>query len=165
MFWYSILKFIHRCGYFKYLNLKQIEYTCKEERWTPTDQLLLDKKADLSNSQFEDFQYQLAHRMVSERVRRLMLGYAKAINKQESLKGSLFRKYFRRKVVDNQSYLRQLMLYIHLNPKHHGIVTNISDWPWSSYPHLVYNFPNSFVNKDGVGWFGGKIKFMEFHNI
>lgn len=45
--------------------------------------------------------------------------YAKAYNKQISRTGSLFEKHFKRIRLDDEVYLRNLILYIHLNPKHH----------------------------------------------
>ncbi len=48
-------------------------------------------------------------------------------------KGVLFEKGFRRKIVDDPEYLKNLMDYIHNNPVKHGFADHPGDYPWSSY--------------------------------
>lgn len=43
--------------------------------------------------------------------------YAKAFNKATNRTGSLFEKHFKRIAIHNEEYLKQLIIYIHLNPK------------------------------------------------
>ena len=47
------------------------------------------------------FHQELLQWAISERFRLFMLGYAKAINKQEGKTGSLFQKLFRRKLIED----------------------------------------------------------------
>jgi hypothetical protein len=47
--------------------------------------------------------------------------YAKSFNKQQDRTGSLFEKHFKRIRLNDESYLKHLILYVHLNPKHHLI--------------------------------------------
>lgn len=84
---------------------------------------------------------QLASWVVSERIRRLMLGYAKAINNQQQRYGSLFQKLFRRKWISPAS-AANLVLYIHRNPVHHGYCTHPSEYPWSSFDALLNGDPD-----------------------
>ncbi|MCZ2444426.1 MAG: hypothetical protein LC101_11690 [Flavobacteriales bacterium] len=59
--------------------------------------------------------------------------YTQAFNKMYNRRGSLFIKNFKRKQIANQDYLRNIVLYIHLNPVKHGFTKAASDWRWTSY--------------------------------
>jgi hypothetical protein len=101
--------------------------------------------------------------LVSEKFRRFFLAYSKAINKQEKRSGSLFKKYFRRKPVEKESYLLQLVYYIHTNPQHHGFKIKLDEYNWSSYKILLSNEATKLCKTELLGWFGGKKNFIEFH--
>jgi putative transposase len=57
----------------------------------------------------------------------------KPINKMYNRTGSLFEERFQRKTIDNKKYLKNIIQYIHHNPKHHGFVTDFRYWNSSSY--------------------------------
>jgi REP element-mobilizing transposase RayT len=57
--------------------------------------------------------------VATQQFSNLFNAYAKAINKSVSRTGSLFEKHFKRIRIDNEDYLKQVIVYIHLNPKHH----------------------------------------------
>lgn len=63
--------------------------------------------------------------------------YAKAINKKYNRTGSLFKDRFSRVNIEDEDYLRALILYIHLNPQHHGFTSDFSSYPHSSYKSLI----------------------------
>ena len=63
----------------------------------------------------------------------LFNAYAKGINKAYGRTSSLFQKKFKRKLVDSETYFKNLILYIHNNPINHGICDNAMDYAWSSY--------------------------------
>jgi REP element-mobilizing transposase RayT len=70
---------------------------------------------------------------VSERFRRFMLGYAKAINKQQERTGSLFQKIFKRKRLLSAQDVKQAICYVHHNPIHHNYTITYDQYQWSSY--------------------------------
>lgn len=47
--------------------------------------------------------------------------------------GNLFERPFKRRLVDTDAYLKQLILYIHNNPVHHGFCEHPLAYPWSSF--------------------------------
>lgn len=49
----------------------------------------------------------------------LMNAYTKYFNKRYFRHGNLFERSFKRKRIDNESYLKHVILYIHTNPVHH----------------------------------------------
>ena len=56
---------------------------------------------------------------VTQAFSNLFNAYAKAFNKQNNRTGSLFEKHFKRIKIQDENYLRNIIQYIHLNPKHH----------------------------------------------
>ncbi|MFA5835056.1 MAG: hypothetical protein WDA22_16380 [Bacteroidota bacterium] len=106
----------------------------------------------------------LPNKIVSEQFRRFFLSYAKAINKQNQLTGSLFQKYFRRKLIDNDLYYTRLIYYIHANPSHHGIVDDFKTYPWSSFTPLLNGPASMLQRQDVLSFFNGMDGYREFHN-
>ena len=58
--------------------------------------------------------------------------YTKAFNLRYNRKGKLFLLPFQRKPIANQWHFLNTWKYIHYNPIHHGFVSDIFDWPFSS---------------------------------
>ena len=57
--------------------------------------------------------------IVTQAFSNLFNSYVKAFNKQNNRTGSLFEKHFKRIKIQDENYLRNLIQYVHLNPKHH----------------------------------------------
>jgi putative transposase len=98
--------------------------------------------------------------------------YAKAINKAYGRTGSLFQHPFGRIPVLTQSYLMQLVRYIHLNPQKHGLIGDFREWPWSSYHSfdqtlkVSETFRVSTIHRDEViGWFDDTKGFITAHQM
>lgn len=109
-----------------------------------------------------NFEIQLVSWVVSERFRGFMLGYAKAINKQQSRTGSLFQKGFRRKYINGDiAHLKTILMYIHHNPIHHFYTENYEDYSWSSYNAYLAGANSMICTDDALVWFGGR---QEFEN-
>ena len=95
----------------------------------------------------------LAAYVVSEMFRRFFMAYAKAYNKRYDRTGSLFRKNFKRIEITSMDYLRNVILYIHRQPNHHGLKQDFRDYPWSTYKKwFEYEFLKkmSEINLDKV---------------
>jgi hypothetical protein len=93
----------------------------------------------------------------------LFNSYTQAFNKMFSRTGSLFEKPFHRKLVTSEHYLRQLIIYIHTNPVHHGFTDNFKDYPWSSYGTILSLKPTKLSRDEVIGWFDDKANFIEAH--
>ncbi|MCI9846585.1 hypothetical protein [Flavobacterium pectinovorum] len=63
----------------------------------------------------------------------LFNAYTKAINKGYNRHGTLFERPFKRKLIDNEFYLRSVIKYIHFNPVNHGFCEHPIEYQWSSY--------------------------------
>lgn len=81
-------------------------------------------------------------KFLSKQFSNFFSSYSQAFNKVYNRRGSLFIKNFKRKEITNDDYLRNLILYIHLNPVKHGFTKTINDWVHTSFSTLpVSNNP------------------------
>lgn len=67
---------------------------------------------------------------------RIASRYARVLQARFHTTGHLFERRYHAVLVDAESYLLELVRYIHLNPVRAGMVTTPDAYPWSS--HLVY---------------------------
>jgi putative transposase len=76
----------------------------------------------------------------------LFNAYTQAYNKMYSRHGSLFERPFKRKHIDNEIYLKQVVLYIHNNPVHHGFYNHPDEYAWSSYMICISSKPTKIMH-------------------
>lgn len=76
--------------------------------------------------------------LISKQFSNFFNSYTKAFNKVYQRKGSLFLKNFKRKVITEDKYFRNLILYIHNNPVHHGFAIDFEKYPWTSYQSFIH---------------------------
>jgi len=94
----------------------------------------------------------------------LFNAYTKAFNKRTGRHGALFERPFKRKTIDNEGYLKQVILYIHNNPVHHGFCSHPMEYPWSSYLTCVSIKPTKLHRDRVIGWFDNEANFKYVHN-
>ncbi|WP_254278418.1 transposase [Geobacter sulfurreducens] len=73
-------------------------------------------------------------------MRRLLTGYAVSFNLRHNRSGHLFQNRYKSIVCDEDSYLLELVRYIHLNPLRAGIVADLGaldTFPWSGHAMLM----------------------------
>jgi hypothetical protein len=104
--------------------------------------------------------HQLAAYIVSERFRRFLLAYAKAINLQEGRTGSLFQKAFRRKWLASSDDARGAITYVHHNPIHHGICNHYDQYGYSSYSTITEDLPTIISREQILDLFYGLPSFL-----
>ena len=63
----------------------------------------------------------------------LFNSYSKSINKAYNRTGSLFQEHLQRNRIENEEYLKQLILYVHLNPVKHKFFKDFHSYKHSSY--------------------------------
>ncbi|HLW40870.1 MAG TPA: hypothetical protein VKY82_00710 [Flavobacterium sp.] len=99
----------------KFGTLEKLEKSRKLEKLKKLE--TLEAKSNFLSKQFANF----------------FSSYTQSFNKVYGRRGSLFLKNFKRKEILDENYLRNLILYIHLNPLKHGFTNDILDWKWNSY--------------------------------
>lgn len=88
------------------------------------------------------------------RVGIMLSSYTQAINKQNNTTGSLFQQKTKAKILAEEqnnsriSYLDECFYYIHQNPLAAGLVNDLSDWPYSSYPDYAGLRNGTLYKKD-----------------
>ncbi len=90
--------------------------------------------------------------------------YAKAYNKAANRSGSLLEKHFKRIKVDSEKYLKQLIIYVNLNPEIH-FGKDYKEYSFSSYNEIVSDSRSILEIEQIFDLFGGKENFMEVHDM
>lgn len=103
------------------------------------------------------------HKIVMNQFSRMLNGYTQAYNKMMERKGALFIDYLKRKEVENDQYLNNLIYYIHHNPVHHLFCKDLSDWEFSSYRSLSSSKPTGIEREEVLSLFGRQKDFLNFH--
>jgi putative transposase len=74
------------------------------------------------------------HRFPTARIlQSLLTGYVRHFNKIHHRRGHLFEGRYKAIVCDRDSYLLELVRYIHLNPVRAAMVKRPSEWQWSGH--------------------------------
>lgn len=105
---------------------------------------------------------------VSQALSNLFNAYSKAFNKKYNRTGSLFRTRFKRKGVFDENYLKQLIVYINLNPVYHGFSDSIYEYTYSSLRSLLSKRKTILSRQEVLELFDGRENFkyyLEFKKI
>lgn len=92
-------------------------------------------------------------RTLAEVMRRLLTGYAVVFNLRHQRAGHLFQNRYRSIVCDKDSYLLELVRYIHLNPIRAGIVAGLealAAYPWCGHGELLGRSDMAMIQIDEV---------------
>ena len=92
----------------------------------------------------------------------LFNAYTKAFNKYHHRHGALFDRPFKRKLIDSEDYLKQIVLYVHNNPIHHGFCMHPIEYAWSSYMTYTNDKP-TLIQQEVLDWFGDQSNFEYCH--
>ena len=102
-------------------------------------------------------------KIVTQAFSNFFNSYAKAFNKENGRTGSLFEKHFKRIKLNDEEYLKQLILYVHLNPKHH-LDLKFEEYKYSSYLAFISNKETKIDRKEVLKLFGGIENFIFSHS-
>ncbi len=80
-------------------------------------------------------------------IQSLQQRVTRGINARNHVYGPLWQGRYRAKLVKEQRYLDQLLIYIHLNPVTAGIVRDPADFKWSGHREIVGRFKNPLVGE------------------
>ncbi|NOZ50269.1 MAG: hypothetical protein GXP37_09525 [Chloroflexi bacterium] len=99
----------------------------------------------------------------SQHFANLFNAYAKYFNNRYQRTGPLFSRPFGRKEIQSAPTLSTLLIYIHQNVQHHGIVKAFQDWPYSSYHAFLSPKPSRIRRDKALSWFPSLDSFVEQH--
>lgn len=90
-------------------------------------------------------------------IRRIASCYARWYQKQLDTTGHLFERRYHALLVDVDSYLLELIRYIHLNPVRAGLVSDPVEHPWSSHHNYLGTAVDPWVTTGfALSLFGGR---------
>lgn len=101
---------------------------------------------------------------VTQALSNLFNAYAKAFNKQNNRTGSLFEKHFKRIQIENEEYLKNVIQYVHLNPKHH-LNIDYKSFTFSSYQSILSDKPTNLLRFVVINLFGDKNNLIYCHDF
>lgn len=93
------------------------------------------------------------HDIISHQFRKFFQSYSMAFNKQENRIGTLFQTPFKRVRVEDESYLMELICYIHTNAQKHKLIEDFRDWKWTSYHNIISNKQTKLIKEDLINYF------------
>jgi hypothetical protein len=90
--------------------------------------------------------------------------YTQRFNRLHRRDGALFRGRYKAIVVDKDSYLAQVVRYIHLNPVEAGVIREPESYAWSSHRFYLRRneVPEWLRTQDVMGEFSSIAEFHEF---
>ena len=94
----------------------------------------------------------------------LFNAYSKYFNKRNNRHGALFERPFKRKLIEDENYFKQSVLYVHNNPVHHGFCSHPIEYGWSSYLTCMSHKPTKLKRNETIGWFDDEANFKYMHN-
>ncbi len=97
-------------------------------------------------------------------MKRLLTKYARWYNIKYQRSGALIANRYKSQAVDVDEYFLSVVRYIHQNPLKAGLVSNLTDYKWSSYCEYINN-TNSLADKNFVFNMLSPNEFVEFHDI
>ena len=95
----------------------------------------------------------------------LFNAYAQYFNKCTNRTGSLFQRPFKRKRINDEKYLKQIIYYIHRNPMHHKLVDHPGEWVFSSYTTIISHHETFVSRKETMTWFNDRKNFLDYHRM
>lgn len=78
---------------------------------------------------------------LAQGMRQLNGVYTQMTNRTHGRVGHVFQGRYKAIMVEKDSYLLELARYVVLNPVRAGMVNDVNDWPWSSYPVMIGSMP------------------------
>lgn len=70
---------------------------------------------------------------------------------------------FKRREILTEVSLMRVIAYIHRNPVHHGFVSNLDDWEYSSYNSICQKNNTNLKVDNILNLFGGITGFTDFY--
>ena len=95
---------------------------------------------------------------LSRLMRRLLTGYVIGFNHRHNRRGQLFQNRYKSIICQEETYLRELVRYIHLNPVRAGTVQNLAElksYKYSGHSSLMGKTKRTWQGTDYIlGYFG-----------
>ena len=99
--------------------------------------------------------------IVSKQIGKFISSYSQAYNKVNNRHGALLESPFKRKRIDSEEYLKNLILYIHQNPN--DFKKNFESYKFSSYQAILSTAKTNVLRQEVLDVFDGLENFIYCH--
>ncbi|HWS59576.1 MAG TPA: hypothetical protein VN182_01470 [Flavobacterium sp.] len=89
--------------------------------------------------------------VISKQMGKFISSYTQAYNKVTNRHGALMESPFKRKRIDSEEYLKNLIIYIHLNPL--DLKINFEDYKFSSYKTVLSDAKTNLKRQESISIF------------
>ena len=129
-------------------------------------QQIEEKNRTVAQREFLEMEddFKTVHILMASQFNRLFTSYAMQFNAKYRRSGNLFHRPFKRVGIKNEGHFTWLIYYVHANPKKHGICEDFQNYKWSSFKAFLSESSTHLMRNEVLKWFGGKSKFLEFHD-
>ena len=145
----------------KVKTLYELNQIGKNIKTSTVDEAPIDDNIDSNNKS----EWKTKKPTFSKQLGHLCNSHAHYINKKYNQRGNLFERPFKRKLIGSEAYLKQMVLYIHNNPVHHGFCSHPIEYPWSSYLTCISDKPTKLHRKEVIDWFNDAANFEYMHKF
>ena len=101
--------------------------------------------------------------LVVDSFKRFFQCYTLSFNKFHDRSGNLFYRPFKRVEICEESHFKQAVTYIHTNPVKHKIISDFTQYKWSSWSSLTTDEPTQLLRSELWKLFGGRELFILAH--
>ena len=101
--------------------------------------------------------------IISKQIGKFISSYSQAFNKVNQRSGSLLESPFKRKKINSDDYLKNVILYVHLNSEALG--KNYSNYKFSSYLGIVSNLKTNIAREECISLFNDLENFKYSHKF
>ncbi len=98
--------------------------------------------------------------LISRSFSNFFNAYSKSINKKYNRTGSLFQDRFKRRKIESEEYLREVIIYINLNAVYHKFTDKAESYKYSSYNTLFSNENTKLNRKEVIDLFNDRDNFL-----
>ncbi|MEN8119492.1 MAG: hypothetical protein ABFS35_04070 [Bacteroidota bacterium] len=134
-------------------------------QYARSEDLYLKWKIYFPETEYEKQENKFVKKPVPEKMfQHFFIAYAKGFNSKYKRTGSLFEYKFRRILIENERFLKNVIIYINNNPIVHGISKKVEQYPYTSYQSLVSTKPTKLARKFVIDLFDGLTNFISRHN-
>jgi REP element-mobilizing transposase RayT len=99
--------------------------------------------------------------LVSKQIGKFISSYSQAYNKVTNRHGALLESPFKRKRIDSEEYLRNLIVYIHLNPT--DLKQDFETYNFSSYKSILSNSKTNLKREEVITVFDDLENYIYSH--
>jgi putative transposase len=93
----------------------------------------------------------------------LFNSYSQYFNHKYKRHGGLFERSFHKKRIDNRSYFKRCLVYVHQNPIKHKFVERLSDYRYTSYNTVLSEKATLLKREKVLVLFENQLDFLEAH--